>query len=399
MAMNFTCSQFLVRVISISLIIIQAGILDWYLGYYGGKTVVGWLIADVFVLALFIASYLLADSYFKQLHERLIQTDVENPSFAQFEDAVLRLDNTLTNGESTNNDEHLNGNLHSTSPSKSNVKQRIKNDGKSEEIDEPEWSGFSECDICKVRRRASQSAALQQIGHSRRKYKLGALPLSYVSWAFYSIILISKMHVIFLTFGDELDERLLFGTNMLELAFVATAGVFGLVLVSHRKVPKKKISQRLIINYMQNQALMDIVDSVEMLYFLFDHGSDHVLNIHVRNAILALVSIQLIIPTLGFYRLSMTNFADEKLKMFWSMLQQFINIFGENVPFLVIRIYMWTNNQHTGNTFVFVAKNIVEICTNQWDFVGWGRVTMADCCCKNRLSCTTVTVPHTAVDV
>ncbi|GAU92387.1 hypothetical protein RvY_04472 [Ramazzottius varieornatus] len=397
MAFTYKFSTFLVRAVSVILVITQGGILDWYLGYYGGTTVVGWIVADALVVALFIASYLLADTYFEHLQQFVVQAVIQHSPIDHFEDAVLRLDHDYPRPPSgilqahdarQRAGDYPNGvtkpfktelNDDAVSSAKSTVTQRIKNDYT---IEEPELSGLDECDICRVRRRAQKHAALLQIGHFRRKYNLGALPLSYVSWAFYSIILTSKMLVIFLTFGDELNERLLFGTNMLELAFVATAGVFGLVLVSHRKVPKKRANQRLVINYMQNQALMDIIDSVEMLYFLFDHSPDQKLNVYVRNAILALVSIQLIIPTLGLYQLSTTNFADQQMKMFWSMLQQFINVFGENVPFLVIRIYMWTKNQHTGNTFVFVAKNIVEICTNQWDFVGWGKSKMVDRRCK-----------------
>lgn len=196
------------------------------------------------------------------------------------------------------------------------------------------------------------------------------------------------MLVIFLTFGDDLDANLLFGSNMLELAFVSTAAIFGLVVASHRKVPKSQVNQRNVISYMQNQVLMDIIDSVELLEFLYEdepQPEKHPkLELHVRNAILAFVVIQLVIPTLSFYQLSATNFADQDPKLFWSMLQQFCNVFGENIPFLVIRIHMWKNNQHTESTFIFITKNVMEICTNQWEFVGWGRAQFAKCCGRGK---------------
>lgn len=117
---------------------------------------------------------------------------------------------------------------------------------------------------------------------------------------------------------------------------------------------------------------MDILDSVEILEYVYtkeiDPDKHPEIEKSVRNAILVLVSIQFFIPTLGLYQLSATNFAHDDANK-WSTLQQSLNVMLENIPYLVIRIYMWSRNQFTESTFIFITKNIFEIFMNDWEFV------------------------------
>lgn len=73
MAQSWT--ELLIRSLSIILVVVQAGLLDWYLVHYGGKAALGWIISDIWVLIAFVASYIYADNYFKQSPT----TDEETP--------------------------------------------------------------------------------------------------------------------------------------------------------------------------------------------------------------------------------------------------------------------------------------------------------------------------------
>ncbi|GAU94150.1 hypothetical protein RvY_05976 [Ramazzottius varieornatus] len=124
------------------------------------------------------------------------------------------------------------------------------------------------------------------VGTIRKKYKLGSLPLAYLSC--------------------------FFGSKMLELAFASTAVVFALVVSSHKKA-LKKTHQKPVIRWMQNHVMLDMLDSVEMLEFLYENSAESHRKIPecVKSTILAFVTIQLLLPSVGLYQLSATNFAHE----------------------------------------------------------------------------------------
>lgn len=210
------------------------------------------------------------------------------------------------------------------------------------------------------------------VGTIRKRYKLGSLPLAYLSWCFYATILAAKMLTIFLTFGEDLNTNALFGSNMLELAFASTAVVFALVVSSHKKVPKKT-HQKPVIRWMQNHVMLDMLDSVEMLEFLYENSAESHRKIpeSVKSTILAFVTIQLLLPSVGLYQLSATNFAHENPPAYWSVLQQFLGMIFGNIPFLVIRIYLFTEHQFTESSFIFIIKNVYGILTNLWELYHW----------------------------
>ena len=92
-----------------------------------------------------------------------------------------------------------------------------------------------------------------RLGRLRKKYKLGALPLTYIGWTLYALVLVAKMLVIFLTFGEKLSVHEVLGSNMLELAFAMTAAIFALVVSGHKSVPKNT-HQKPVIRWMQNHV-------------------------------------------------------------------------------------------------------------------------------------------------
>ncbi|GAU94149.1 hypothetical protein RvY_05975 [Ramazzottius varieornatus] len=41
------------------------------------------------------------------------------------------------------------------------------------------------------------------------------------------------------------------------------------------------------------------------------------------------------------------------------------------IPFLVIRIYLFTEHQFTESSFIFIIKNVYGILTNLWELHHW----------------------------
>ncbi|XP_055351519.1 uncharacterized protein LOC129597854 [Paramacrobiotus metropolitanus] len=362
------------RAASLVTIILQAVILDWYLIYYGSQASYGWIAADCIVAATFVVSYVYADLYFKS------QSCEKDAVSVPLRAVAISADDT--NKTVANEQEEDNRNL----TANDNVDDA--DDGYHQEQHEDICRVIGEdsnahnnrnvaenIDLSDRLNKARDDKKMQHLkaGRLRTKYHLGALPLAYISWAIYSSILIGKMLVILLRHGQQLDVKLLFKSNMLELAFVSTACVFAFVVLGHKQIPRGQEQQRAVISYLTGRVLMDIIDSVELLNFLYDdgHAEQPKMQPAVKYAILLFVSIQIFLPTIGLFQLSGTNFAHDRPRKIWKMIHQMLNLFLENIPFLTIRIYLWSMNQFTESTFVFIVKNVFEITMNDWDFVRW----------------------------
>jgi len=59
------------------------------------------------------------------------------------------------------------------------------------------------------------------------------------------------------------------------------------------------------------------------------------------------------------------------------MVQQILGMFFGNIPFLVIRIYLITQEQFTESSFIFIIKNCYGIVINTYEFVHWVRLILA----------------------
>ncbi len=99
----------------------------------------------------------------------------------------------------------------------------------------------------------NERVANLRVGKLRKKYKLGALPLTYIGWTLYALVLVAKMLVIMIMFAYKMDVHEVLGSNMLELAFALTAAIFALVVSGHKSVPKNT-NQKPVIRWMQTHV-------------------------------------------------------------------------------------------------------------------------------------------------
>jgi len=74
--------------------------------------------------------------------------------------------------------------------------------------------------------------------------------------------------------------------------------------------------------------------------------------------ILGLSSINLMLPAVGLYKLTVTSFGETPLLL--EILYKFLHLFLVNIPYLSVRIYLWQYYSYS-DTSVFLVKNIYAI--------------------------------------
>ena len=142
---------------------------------------------------------------------------------------------------------------------------------------------------------------------SRRYF--GELPLTYVSWFVYSVILSAKVCCLYALPDSivlQLNEKYFFGPNMLRTAVsLSSIVIYVLVLTSHDARSHSK--QNAFIQSIVGSIYLDVLDTSEFLGTMRDE-SLVIRQYHLDRAILAITCINFILPTEGLYMLARKHF-------------------------------------------------------------------------------------------
>ncbi|XP_071747713.1 uncharacterized protein [Lepeophtheirus salmonis] len=217
-----------------------------------------------------------------------------------------------------------------------------------------------------------------KIHHSIYKYisflspkYCGTLPFSFISWFVYSTYLTIKLCIIFsssipeqMTRQDEEEEKqteqiLRAGSNLLKVTIGSSALIFIIMLQAHHNHDHDSTHSGYVAGVCHNTAI-EVFDSVTLLSLLFVNESKYLSDWHLDNAIIALSSINLILPTFAIYMMSLSDFGRKldkivKIKFAYQLLQLTVI----NIPFLGLRMYLWV--QYNFNLSLFVVKNLCYI--------------------------------------
>ncbi|GAV06976.1 hypothetical protein RvY_16880 [Ramazzottius varieornatus] len=316
-----------IRLIVLLVLILQDSLLNFYFATYNGVRWLWWIAADVAVVVCLIASFIYADRYFVR-HEK------SNEELQSIREAKK-------NGE--------------CKPTNRNVHKKAEGD-----------KLISESDIAPDFR--AKEAETESTGEVWDNSNIAALPIEYLIWLPYALVHVSKITAIYTTFGPTLDKNETWGTTMLDVALTLTAVFFAfLVTTTHHKVPTSS-EQKGVIRWMQNHAILDILDTVEILGYLFENQEQLSIDKGSKAAVLTFVSINLLLPLLSLYQLSERNCEKKKPNNNLCTIQQLLSSLFGNLPFLVIRIYLWHSRSHAEGSFIFVLKNSFGIANNSYDF-------------------------------
>jgi len=141
-----------------------------------------------------------------------------------------------------------------------------------------------------------------------RRY-LGELPLTYISWFVYSIILSAKVCCLYALPDSivlQLSEKYFFGPNMLRTAIsLSTIVIYMLILTSHDAHSHSK--QNIFIQSIVGSVYLDVLDTSEFLGTLRDE-SLVIQQYHLDHVILAITCFNFILPTEGLFVLNWKHF-------------------------------------------------------------------------------------------
>jgi hypothetical protein len=186
----------------------------------------------------------------------------------------------------------------------------------------------------------------------------GELPMGYITWGIYAVLLITRLAIFFKTGAGKLNEENFFGPNMMKTAIGLSAFIF-MLLVMTSSSAKAHTERATYIEKLIGITTLDILDSVEFLEILFIQESKIFLTFKLWNSILAFSCINLLLPTVPLLVLSHTRFGHSPGKRVVKIVHSLLFIVLVNIPFLTIRVYLWHVLNH--DISVFIIKNVIMI--------------------------------------
>ncbi len=184
----------------------------------------------------------------------------------------------------------------------------------------------------------------------------GHLPLGWIAWLVYSLLLSARMVILFTDIVQRLDEKDFFGPNTLKLTIASAAFVCLLLINTHHDAPYGSAEQAFISSLSKGTTL-DILDTVAILDVLFITESHIFLTFEMHKSIIAIAFINLVLPTVPLFVLSRTRFGKDSVTTDLKIAHTLIYMVMVNVPLFIIRLILWhVRNQ---NISVFLIKNIL----------------------------------------
>lgn len=187
---------------------------------------------------------------------------------------------------------------------------------------------------------------------------LGDNPLIFLSWLFYSLIFVVKIILIFNddSFIHGLSVTDHFGPQLLKVALCSSSFLF-LLLVEGHNWRKRGTPRYSYITSVCAKTGIEIFDSVSMLAILMESTSD--LSPTVKDLILALSSLNFLLPTIKLYQLSYNDFSKNNYSFPITVIYMSLHMLLIDVPFLVVRLYLWL--VYHENASMFLMKNALSI--------------------------------------
>merc|ERR1711935_51905 len=208
----------------------------------------------------------------------------------------------------------------------------------------------------------------------------GTLPFSFITWFVYSSVLVAKLCLILssgiptelvqsnmknntsASINDMHDPIHGLDSNLLKVAVGLSALVFIIMLQAHHNHDPDSPHSGYIAGVCHNIAV-EVFDSVTLLSLLFvQDRKGNFIEIwnYFKHGIIVLSSINLILPTLTLYGLSLSGFGRHLNRVIHiKVLSQLLQLFVINIPFLGVRIYLWAWMKY--DLSLFVVKNLCYI--------------------------------------
>ncbi|GIY28999.1 hypothetical protein CDAR_79231 [Caerostris darwini] len=205
----------------------------------------------------------------------------------------------------------------------------------------------------------SQDCAKENTSKIKSIFKPGSLPLVYTVWFFYSALLTAKVVLLFkLDVAQSLDANSAFGPQLLKVIIASAAVVFLLLVETHNNAEPHSDHQAYIY-FLITSTVFEIFDSVTFLGILFPSQTKIILTYPLENSVLILSCVNFILPTMTLYKLSLSEFGKQPRSLGLQLLYKCLHLGLVNIPYFVIRVYLWSLYDH--DVTLFLLKNILAV--------------------------------------
>lgn len=167
------------------------------------------------------------------------------------------------------------------------------------------------------------------------------------------MVLLFKLDV-----AQSLDADSAFGPQLLKVIIASAAVVFLLLVETHNNAEPHSDHQA-YIHYLITSTVFEIFDSVTFLGILFPTQSKIILTYPLENAVLILSCINFLLPTMTLYKLSLSEFGQNPRSLGLQLLYKGLHLGLVNIPYFVIRVYLWSLYDH--DVTLFLLKNILAV--------------------------------------
>ncbi|KAH3787526.1 hypothetical protein DPMN_165650 [Dreissena polymorpha] len=197
------------------------------------------------------------------------------------------------------------------------------------------------------------------------------LPLCYIAWFAYAIVLDVKIVVIFTTFSTNLDEAVFFGPNTLKTSLAIAGIVFLTFLPTQHDV--RCARRRTLITTLTTTVLFDILDGVDILENLFEKDVRESFPAGLARTMIVICCLNFMLPTLPLFTLAKTRFGLKKLPEKLELLHKIGVAYIVNLPLLITRMITW--HGLSAGISIFILKNVIVIALVTFELVD-------DFCCR-----------------
>ncbi|ODM94301.1 Cat eye syndrome critical region protein 6 [Orchesella cincta] len=198
------------------------------------------------------------------------------------------------------------------------------------------------------------------LGHSK-------LPFSYVSWLFYSLMIILKIAVLFKSdVAQTLRDDEVFGPQLLKFCIGLSTIVFSLLVGAHHDAQSEPLRNAYLDSLAFSVAL-EILDSTSFLSLLMPTEGHLAYPYSLENIIIILASVNIMLPAVTIYKLTASNFG-RVYNVPLETLYKVLHLILVNIPFLGVRLFLW--NMFSTDTAIFMIKNIYAIIGFMRGFYG-----------------------------
>jgi len=191
---------------------------------------------------------------------------------------------------------------------------------------------------------------------------------AFLGWLVYSGVLVGKVVVTFRTFYKDLRVtppvdsndglEAYFGQHTYKLTLALSAIIF-LLLVEAHHYTQLNSPRQLYLTYLSSVITLDLLDSIMFLELLWDRRVRGFIDFPLEISILVFACLNFVLPTFALLKLRFRKMP-RWLPLPYEKLYALIYVLVVNVPYLVIRAWVWRHVEDH-DTSIFIIKNVIMI--------------------------------------